>query len=972
MFRVGGVLADVLEASTDQLVDDLDRRAWFFGSTELGVAGRRTRLKALVQEIVAALRSNEIGDEVQPPPPSSDPRLDLEERELVRRYLIDRIEHEHLNATCEETVVVVEWASRVERTRLRDQVEWLSTLLDDVEDGALILAPDGKILYCNLRASQRLHEVVGVKQGDIIGRTPAELGVSNELVVGRPIDEMVTMARAHESFEMTAWGRESEGTFEAIYRRDGSVGAVALRLRDIHARKLAQTRLEMLTKLSALVGVSEIDDVTVALTHVAIPQFADWCAVSFGDSARIHSAFVAHRNPADTPLRNAIMRAIPSWDRHPLWRELLPGGFQLLSNVTDDLLRRLAVSDEQYRLLLQIGVRSVIVVPLVTRGQVAGIVICAYTKESGRRYGRDDPALAEELALHAAHAFENARLMKDLKASEARFRIALAGARTSVYEQDTALRYVWYYSPFMRHDVLGKTTEESFPPDEAAQLTALKRRVLDEGETVQAEMDRTLGGDERGHFRETMAPLRDRSGRITGVIGASTDITEQQRTQQQLTEAIGFRERMMGILGHDLRSPISAITLAGDLLLRRHGLPAPAREHVLRIRRSAGRMKEMIDTLLDFTRPEVSWERCRYAPVPADLGRHLTRHGRRDARRMARPSDRPGTCTANLHGEWDPERMSQTIANLLGQRDRSRRDRAPVPRSRSTARTPTWKLKVHNDGQPIPANLMPVLFKQFRRGAVHDRCRTGSGWGSHRRTDRAARTKARSASSRRRRPARRHGAPAAHASRRRKWVHCATRDRYRREPDVEELPARSAVGDQSAAAAGVHTLVVTGTSLAGSRAAADLAGQTWPAALHATAGVHPHHAVEATGDWLAALRALAGRARVVAVGECGLDFNRNYSPQADRIRYFARPARAGRRARPTPCSCRRDAQTLHRHPARTPTVAARRGGSLLHRHAGAPGGLPARWTCISASRAGSATNGAGVSRPPCARHPAGA
>ncbi|HEY7371118.1 MAG TPA: TatD family hydrolase [Polyangia bacterium] len=89
-----------------------------------------------------------------------------------------------------------------------------------------------------------------------------------------------------------------------------------------------------------------------------------------------------------------------------------------------------------------------------------------------------------------------------------------------------------------------------------------------------------------------------------------------------------------------------------------------------------------------------------------------------------------------------------------------------------------------------------------------------------------------------------------------------------------------------AAAAGVHTLVVTGTSLAGSRAAAALADQPARAALYATAGVHPHHAVEAAGDWLAQLRGLAGRARVVAVGECGLDFNRNYSPQADQLRCF--------------------------------------------------------------------------------------
>jgi len=89
-----------------------------------------------------------------------------------------------------------------------------------------------------------------------------------------------------------------------------------------------------------------------------------------------------------------------------------------------------------------------------------------------------------------------------------------------------------------------------------------------------------------------------------------------------------------------------------------------------------------------------------------------------------------------------------------------------------------------------------------------------------------------------------------------------------------------------AAAAGVDTLIVTGTSLAGSGAAADLAAQTARAALYATAGIHPHHAVEAAGDWLAQLRAVARRPRVVALGECGLDFDRNYSPQADQIRCF--------------------------------------------------------------------------------------
>ena len=70
---------------------------------------------------------------------------------------------------------------------------------------------------------------------------------------------------------MTAWGRAKEGSFDAVYRPDGSVGAVALVIRDVHARKLAETRLDMLTKLSALVGMADFEDVAEALARVPIP-----------------------------------------------------------------------------------------------------------------------------------------------------------------------------------------------------------------------------------------------------------------------------------------------------------------------------------------------------------------------------------------------------------------------------------------------------------------------------------------------------------------------------------------------------------------------------------------------------------------------------------------------------------------------------------------------------------------------------
>ena len=80
---------------------------------------------------------------------------------------------------------------------------------------------------------------------------------------------------------------------------------------------------------------------------------------------------------------------------------------------------------------------------------------------------------------------------------------------------------------------------------------------------------------------------------------------------------------------------------------------------------------------------------------------------------------------------------------------------------------------------------------------------------------------------------------------------------------------------ERAVAAGVAQMVVTGTSVASSRAALALADGK---RLFATAGIHPHDAARAEDGWEDAIRDLAKEDRVVAIGEAGLDFNRNYSP----------------------------------------------------------------------------------------------
>jgi TatD DNase family protein len=87
-------------------------------------------------------------------------------------------------------------------------------------------------------------------------------------------------------------------------------------------------------------------------------------------------------------------------------------------------------------------------------------------------------------------------------------------------------------------------------------------------------------------------------------------------------------------------------------------------------------------------------------------------------------------------------------------------------------------------------------------------------------------------------------------------------------------------------AAGVAAMIVTGSSIGDSERATALCRQ-WPRVLRATAGVHPHHAASFDAADLPRLAELLADPFVVAAGECGLDYYRNFSPPADQRRAFA-------------------------------------------------------------------------------------
>ncbi len=122
-----------------------------------------------------------------------------------------------------------------------------------------------------------------------------------------------------------------------------------------------------------------------------------------------------------------------------------------------------------------------------------------------------------------------------LRAAEERFRVALGDSPVTVFQQDCDLRYTWVYHPvrLQSDEMIGKRDEDVFRPHVAARLTEIKRNVLKTG-MKRREQVQLSTKESSGWADLTIEPFYDSAGRIAGVIGMATDITELKREQAAL------------------------------------------------------------------------------------------------------------------------------------------------------------------------------------------------------------------------------------------------------------------------------------------------------------------------------------------------------------------------------------------------------------------------------------------------------
>ena len=175
-----------------------------------------------------------------------------------------------------------------------------------------------------------------------------------------------------------------------------------------------------------------------------------------------------------------------------------------------------------------------------------------------------------------------------------------------------------------------------------------------------------------------------------------------------------WRHLFLGVLGHDLRSPLNAIMLTSELLSRLAS-DAPVAKHTQNLIRSGERMKALLDDLLDYSRGSLGLGMT-IRRVPVDLAAACAEEV--ELLRAALPGRSIGyRAEGPTQGDFDASRVREALGNLVSNAAKygSQDGRIEV---RLVGGSGAVKLSVANEGEPMAAETLQALFEPLRRGAV--------------------------------------------------------------------------------------------------------------------------------------------------------------------------------------------------------------------------------------------------------------
>jgi PAS domain S-box-containing protein len=198
--------------------------------------------------------------------------------------------------------------------------------------------------------------------------------------------------------------------------RRGGVDLVIETVTDITERVVAEERERFLARASDVLASSlDYEQTVQTVADLAVPQFADWCVVQLADEEGVPRRIaVAHRDPAKVAFAEHVSAQYPpDPDAATGVAAILRTGVsEYVADIPPEVLDAAARDDRHREMLRELSLRSYISVPLTAGGRILG-VLTLVNGDAAPRFEPVDVVFAENLALRAAAAIENARLFRE-------------------------------------------------------------------------------------------------------------------------------------------------------------------------------------------------------------------------------------------------------------------------------------------------------------------------------------------------------------------------------------------------------------------------------------------------------------------------------------------------------------------------------------------------------------------------------
>ena len=315
--------------------------------------------------------------------------------------------------------------------------------------------------------------------------------------------------------------------------------------------------------------------------------------------------------------------------------------------------------------------------------------------------------------------------------SELRYQLAARATRDVIWEWNPITGEVLHSPSFetffgyAQQDVGDRIkwwTGQIHPEDRDQVLPALREAIEGKAGEWRGEYRLRRADGTWAHVVNRCQIVRDEEGRAIQVVGALQDVSEHKRLEEEARQRTAFERQLIGIVSHDLRNPLNAISLAAGALLKSEDLEERHRRNAIRVLTAAERATRMIRDLLDFTQARQG------GGIPlnrraADL--HELVHTVLDEVQATHPErtllvEQSGDGT----GAWDPDRLAQVITNLLGNAIQYSPPDAPV-KVTTRGEVDAVVLEVHNAGPPIAPELLGRIFEPMERGSHTQPGRSG-------------------------------------------------------------------------------------------------------------------------------------------------------------------------------------------------------------------------------------------------------